>query len=77
MTLKNPFYYGLMDFNGELHEGIHDPPSVNAAANRRRKPARFALHESGQDGQAEMLRAEAESAEAGRSVSACWSWPTC
>jgi site-specific DNA recombinase len=22
---KNPFYYGLMDFNGELHEGIHDP----------------------------------------------------
>ena len=22
---KNPFYYGLMDFNGELHEGIHEP----------------------------------------------------
>jgi hypothetical protein len=22
---KRPFYYGLMDFNGELHEGIHEP----------------------------------------------------
>ena len=21
----NPFYYGLMDYNGELHEGIHEP----------------------------------------------------
>jgi hypothetical protein len=50
-------------------------PERNAAANRRRKPARFAIHESGQDGQAEMLRAEAKSAEAGRSISVCWSWP--
>jgi hypothetical protein len=45
----------------------------NAAANRRRKSARFAIHEFGQDGQEEMLRARAESTEAGRSISACWS----
>jgi len=49
-------------------------PKHNPAANRRRKPARFALQESGQDGQA-VLRAGAESAEADRSISDYWSWP--
>jgi DNA invertase Pin-like site-specific DNA recombinase len=44
-TLKNPFYYGLMDFNGELHEGIHEPiiskrmfDDAQAVMQRKSKP---------------------------------------
>ena len=25
LMFKNPFYYDLVDYNGELHEGIHEP----------------------------------------------------
>jgi len=44
-TLKNPFYCGLMFFNGELYEGKHDPiiskrlfDEVQAVMERKSKP---------------------------------------
>jgi hypothetical protein len=49
-------------------------PERNAAAELLTEADAIAIHESVQDEQAEMLRAGAESAEAGRGISACWSW---
>ncbi len=51
-TLKNPFYYGLMRFGGELHQGIHEPlvtketfDRVQLMMQKKGKPGKFRKHE--------------------------------
>jgi site-specific DNA recombinase len=48
--LKNPFYYGVLNLNGELHQGSHQPlvtkdlfDSVQAMMQRRSKPTPIRL----------------------------------